>query len=53
MNFAEYLMAVPKTLEERRIQTSKQYRREKMREYERKSRTKRKMVQQLLENKTD
>jgi len=49
VNWAEYVQQKPKTLEERRIETSAQYRREKKNEYRRKSRAAKKMVQQLLE----
>ena len=52
MNWADYVLQTPKTLEERRIETSAQYRREKRNEYQRNSRAKKKMVQQLLETKT-
>jgi hypothetical protein len=51
MNWAEYVNNVPQTLDERRIEKSVQYKREKRNEYERKRRTK-KVVQQLLEGKT-
>lgn len=40
MNLAEYLLNPPKTLEERRKETSKQFRRERNREYSRKKRAK-------------
>lgn len=40
MKFAEYLSQVPKSLEERRIENCKQYRREKNNEYKKKMRAK-------------
>jgi hypothetical protein len=53
MNWAEYVLQTPKTLEERRIEASIQYRKEKQNEYERTKRKRKpaakKMVQQLLE----
>lgn len=52
MNWADYLQNVPKTLEERRIEKSIQYKKEKRNEYYRKRRAAKKMVQQLLEGKT-
>jgi len=52
MNWAEYVNNVPQTLDERRIEKSIQYKREKRNEYERKRRAK-KVVHQLLERKTD
>ena len=51
MNWAEYVNNVPQTLDERRIEKSVQYKKEKRNEYYRKRRTK-KVVQQLLEGKT-
>jgi hypothetical protein len=52
MNWADYVLQTPKTLEERRLEASAQYRREKFNEYQRKRRAEKKMVQQLLEGKT-
>jgi hypothetical protein len=49
MNWAEYVLQQPKTLDDRRLETSVQYRKEKKNEYRRKRRAKKKMVQQLLE----
>lgn len=51
MNWAEYVNNVPQTLDERRIEKSVQYKKEKRNEYYRKRRAK-KVVQQLLEGKT-
>lgn len=53
MNLAEYLQNVPQTLEERRIEKSIQYKKEKRNEYQRKKRAAKKVVQQLLARKTD
>jgi len=53
MNWADYLMQTPKTLEERRAEASAQYRKEKKNEYRRKRRADKKMVQQLLEKPAD
>lgn len=53
MNWAEYVNNVPQTLDERRIEKSVQYRREKRNEYERKKRAAKKVVQQLLAGKAD
>lgn len=53
MNWKEYVQNVPQTLEERRVEKSVQYRKEKRNEYERKKRAAKKMVQQLLERKDD
>jgi hypothetical protein len=44
-------MQKPKTLEERRLENSIQYKRERQKQYSRKNRAK-KVVQQLLETKT-
>ena len=52
MNWAEYVNNVPQTLDERRIEKSVQYKKEKRNEYYRKRRAK-KVVHQLLERKTD
>lgn len=52
MNLAEYLKNVPQTLEERRIEKSVQYKKEKRNEYYRKKRAAKKVVQQLLAGKT-
>jgi hypothetical protein len=52
MNWAEYVNNVPQTLEERRIEKSVQYKKEKRNEYERKKRAAKKVVQQLLAGKT-
>lgn len=52
MNWAEYVNNVPQTLDERRIEKSIQYKREKRNEYERKKRAAKKVVQQLLAGKT-
>ncbi|CAB5187160.1 hypothetical protein UFOVP161_11 [uncultured Caudovirales phage] len=52
MNWAEYVNNVPQTLDERRIEKSVQYKKEKRNEYERKKRASKKVVQQLLEGKT-
>jgi hypothetical protein len=55
MNWAEYVNAIPKTLHERALERSNQYRREKLNEYERtrrKRKAAKKVVQQLLEGKT-
>ncbi len=49
MIWAEYVLQKPKTLEERRLESSEQYRKEKKNGYERKRRARKKMVQQLLE----
>lgn len=38
MNLAEYLLNAPKTLEQRRVETSEQYRKEKDKIYKRKKR---------------
>lgn len=51
MNWAEYVNNVPQTLDERRIEKSVQYKREKRNEYERKKRAAKKVVQQLLAGK--
>lgn len=53
MNWAEYLQNVPQTLEERRIEKSVQYKKEKRNEYYRKKRAEKKVVQQLLARKAD
>jgi hypothetical protein len=53
MNWAEYVLQKPLTLEERRIKQSTQFRKEKQREYDRKRRAAKKMVQQLLEKPAD
>ena len=53
MNWADYVLQKPKTLEERRLEASSQYRKEKKNEYNRKRRAVKKMVQQLLERKTN
>lgn len=52
MKWADYVMQKPQTLDERRIEKSVQFRREKQNEYRRKRRAAKKMVQQLLEGKT-
>jgi hypothetical protein len=52
MNWAEYVNNVPQTLDERRIEKSVQYKKEKRNEYERKKRAAKKVVQQLLAGKT-
>ncbi len=52
MNWAEYVNNVPQTLDERRIEKSIQYKREKRNEYQRKKRAAKKVVQQLLAGKT-
>jgi len=52
MNWAEYLQNVPQTLDERRIEKSVQYKRERKNEYARKKRAAKKVVQQLLAGKT-
>jgi hypothetical protein len=52
MNWAEYVNTIPQTLDERRIEKSVQYRREKRNEYYRKRRASKKVVQQLLAGKT-
>lgn len=52
MNWAEYVQHTPQTLDERRIEKSVQYKKEKRNEYERKKRATKKVVQQLLERKT-
>jgi hypothetical protein len=49
MNWADYVLQKPQTLDERRIDKSLQYKREKQNEYSRKRRAAKKMVQQLLE----
>ena len=51
MNWAEYVNNVPQTLDERRIEKSVQYKKEKRNEYERKKRSAKKVVQQLLAGK--
>lgn len=51
MNWAEYVQTVPQTLDERRIEKSVQYKKEKRNEYERKKRAAKKVVQQLLAGK--
>jgi hypothetical protein len=53
MNWADYVMQKPQTLEERRVEKSAQYRREKRNEYFRKRRATKKVVQQLLEKPAD
>jgi len=53
MNWAEYVLQQPKTLENRRMDSSVQYRKEKKNEYDRKRRAAKKMVQQLLERKAN
>jgi hypothetical protein len=45
-------MKKPQTLEERRIEKSLQYKKERQGEYDRKRRAEKKVVQQLLEGKT-
>ena len=52
MNWAEYVNNVPQTLDERRIEKSVQYKKEKRNEYQRKKRAAKKVVQQLLAGKT-
>jgi uncharacterized protein (DUF1800 family) len=53
MNWAEYILQQPKTLDERRMETSAQFRKERQRKYDRKRRAAKKMVQQLLEKPAD
>jgi hypothetical protein len=53
MNWAEYILQRPQTLDERRIGKAIQNRKEKRRENERKRRAAKKMVQQLLEKPAD
>lgn len=53
MNWADYVNNVPQTLEERRIEKSVQYAKEKKNDYQRKKRAAKKVVQQLLARKTD
>ncbi len=53
MNWADYVLQKPQTLDERRIEASAKYRKEKKNEYKRERRSKEKMVQQLLERKTN
>jgi len=53
VNWADYVLHKPQTLEERRVEKSVQYKKEKQNEYRRKRRAKKKMVQQLLERTTD
>jgi len=53
MKWADYVMQKPQTLDERRIEKSVQFRREKQNEYRRKRRAGKKMVQQLLEKPAD
>lgn len=45
MNWADYLLMIPKTLEERRMERSVQYRKERRNEYQRKKRAAKKVVQ--------
>ena len=52
MNWANYLLMIPKTLEERRMEQSAQYRKERRNEYQRKTRARKKVVQQLLAGST-
>lgn len=52
MNWAEYVQHTPQTLDERRIEKSVQYAKDKKNEYQRKKRAAKKVVQQLLAGKT-
>jgi|DEB19_MinimDraft_3_1074340.scaffolds.fasta_scaffold172522_1 hypothetical protein len=50
MTFAEYLAHVPKSLEERRIENCKQYRREKNNEYKKKMKARKALEKQEKQN---
>lgn len=49
MNWAEYVLNIPKTLEQRRLEDSIQYKKEKENAYRKKRKSKNKVVRKLLE----